>query len=383
MTAQNTTDAQRLAVDSFRTFLVSEVKPVALAFRGGPIPRERMRELTEGIAEFGLPGASIALEHGGMGLSVLTEALLLEELCVISSEVAHCVISNMLVASVLVELPAAQAVLRERYLPGLLAGRLCAGFYLREADAQACDIETGISAWSTADGWVINGAHERVCNGHYSDLLIIPVHPEQGALCHVLVEREQHGYDTRLIDRPSLSATFNTQVSFRNVRLPSAQTLWNQADEPGRCRLLQKVDAGMALLSIGLMRAVLEACIIAVQHADCSATPAAAQPLVALRIAEMATGLEATRLMGLQACSLLDCAVDSRMQTCMARWLASEATLRACQQALQLPGGRALSSTLDLDRLIREAIVLPAPHGLTDSRKLFIANMLTGISASN
>ncbi|BCX68196.1 acyl-CoA dehydrogenase family protein [Pseudomonas izuensis] len=382
MKIQKTTEAQRLAVDSFRAFLASEVTPVARAFRGGPIPRERMREITQGIAEFGLPGASIAPVQGGMGLSVVTEAMLLEELCAVSSEVAHCVISNMLVASVLVDLPAALEPLRERYLPDLLTGRSCGGFYLQQADALAMAAEGGVSAWSTSGGWIINGAHERVCNGLYADILIVEVHTEDGALRHVLVTREQHGYTSRIIDRPTLSGTFHTQVSFRNVRLPVGQSIWEGQDGlQGRTRLQEKMDAGMASLSVGLIRTVLEAYIVAVKNTDGPEKPAASQPLVALRIAEMATRLDAARLMCFRAWSLIDAGTDCRIQAGMARWLASETALKACQDALQLPGGKALSAALDLERLVREAIVLPVPHGLTDLQKLSIAESLTGISA--
>jgi alkylation response protein AidB-like acyl-CoA dehydrogenase len=380
MQIQNSTDAQRHAVDSFRIFLATEVAPVASAFRGGPIPRERMREITQGIAEFGLPGASIAPHLGGMGLSVITEAMLLAELCVVSSEIAHCVIVNMLVASVLVELPEAQKPLRERYLPDLLAGRRFGGYYLHQADAQATLAEGGVNAWTTAHGWVINGAHERVCNGHYSDILITAMLTEEGVSCHVLVDREQQGYSSRIIDRSTPTGTFNTRVSFNNVRVPAGHTIWQEQE--GQAGLLEKIDAGAALLSIGLARSVLEACINNARNPDDCGRAAASQPLVALRIAEMATRIEAAKLMCFQAYSLIDNATPCQIQACMARWLASETLLKACQDALQLPGGKGVSAALDLERLVRESIVQPAPNGLTDRQKLSIAKALTGISTA-
>lgn len=382
MKIQNPTDVQRLAVDSFRTFLASEVAPIVLTFRGGPMPREKMREITEGIAEFGLPGASIAPVHGGMGLSVITEAMLLEELCVISSEIAHCVIGNMLVANLLVNLPATGEALRERYLPDLLAGRSFGGYYLCEADAHASGLEGNIDAWPSAGGWVVNGAHERVHNGHYSDFVIAEARTEDGQLCHVLVEREQHGYTSQIINRATQAGTLYSRVSFQNVRLPAGHLI---REEQGgllqQTGLLVKIDASAALICIGLMRAVLEHCIAAAQARDGTEKPAASQPLVALKVAEMATRLEAARLMCFRAYSLIDAGSDCQMQACMARWLASEMVLGACQAALQLPGGKKLGAVLDLERLVREAILLPAPHGLTDAQKLSIARALTGVSA--
>jgi alkylation response protein AidB-like acyl-CoA dehydrogenase len=378
MKMQKATDAQRQAVESFRTFLALEVTPVIRKFRGRSIPAERMREITQGVAEFGLPGASIAPALGGMGFSVITEAMLLEELCVVSCEVAHCVIGNMLVASVLADLPVAQQKLRDQYLPDLLAGRSFAGLYLPQTDAQA---EGGVNAWQTADGWVINGAHEQVCNGLYCDFLIAQVRTERGALCHVLVEREQHGYTSRILDRPTLNGMFSARVSFSNVRLPVSQVIWEEQNRLERqTRLLEQVDVCAALLSIGLTRAVQEACIAAAQLPDSPGCSCASQPLAALRIAEMATRLEAARLMCLRAYSLIDDGTPCQLQASMARWLASETALKACQNALQLPGGKELSAALDLERLVRESIVLPSPNGLTDAQKFSIANALMGIS---
>lgn len=369
MKMQKTTDVQRLAVDSFRTFLASEVAPVVRSHRGRSIAPEKMRELTQGIADFGLPGASIAPAYGGMGLSMVTEVMLLEELCAVSCEIAYCVISNMLVASALANLPEVRQRLRERYLPGLLAGRSFAGFYLPQDDGLTTVNEADVSAWPTVDGWVINGTHQRVSNGLYCDFLIARARTEGGALRHMVVEREQHGYVSRTLDRHMQNGTFNARVSFSNVRLPADQGIWEEQDGPEQqARLMEKVDAGSALLSIGLTRAVLEACVASAQKPDSSGRLPASQPLVALRIAEMATRLDAARLMCFRAFSLIDDGTDCQVQASMARWLASDVALKTCQDALQLPGNAGLSTALDLERLVRESIVLPSPHGPTDAR---------------
>ncbi|MEG0858174.1 MAG: acyl-CoA dehydrogenase family protein [Pseudomonas sp.] len=201
------TDVQRLAVESFRTFLASEVAPVARLFEGRSMPAQKMRELTQGIAEFGLPGASIAQTLGGMGLSAVTEALLFEELSALSSVIAECVLGNLLVASALANLPPGRDALRKRYLPDLLAGRSFGGFFLEQAE--------GVSAWPTDDGWVINGNHQWVCNGQCADVLITPLPGEEGVCCYVVVEREQHGYVSRN------DASHPAQVTFSTVRLPA------------------------------------------------------------------------------------------------------------------------------------------------------------------
>ncbi|RWU18952.1 hypothetical protein DM813_21755 [Pseudomonas alkylphenolica] len=200
-----TTDVQRLAVESFRSFLASEVAPVARLFEGRSLPALKLRELTQGIAEFGLPGASIAQALGGMGLSAETEALLFEELGAVSSVIAECVLGNLLVASALAHLPPGRDALRKRYLPGLLAGRGFGGFCVEQAQ--------GISACPTDDGWVINGNHQWICNGRFADVLITPLPTDDGACCYVVMEREQHGYVS------GSDAAFPPRMTLSNVRL--------------------------------------------------------------------------------------------------------------------------------------------------------------------
>src|SRR4029453_4421422 len=90
MNFQLPTDDQRAAVDSFRKFLESEIRPIAKEYRDRHIPKEKMREITQGIAEFGMPGASLPEEFGGMGLSMVTEGLLFEELCAVSLDIGLC-----------------------------------------------------------------------------------------------------------------------------------------------------------------------------------------------------------------------------------------------------------------------------------------------------
>ena len=127
-------EEQRLAVESFRKFLDAEIRPVARRYGDQHIPKERMREITQGIAEFGLPGVSVAEEHGGLGLDLVTEAMLFEELCAVSVDIGLCVMINKGMAVTLAELPASQAHLRERYLPDIMAGRTFGGFCISEPD---------------------------------------------------------------------------------------------------------------------------------------------------------------------------------------------------------------------------------------------------------
>src|SRR5262245_10702662 len=170
MLVQQPTEDQKLAVESFRKFLHSEIKPVTREYRDRHIPKERMREMTQAIAEFGLPGAVVAPEFGGMGLSMVTEAMLFEELCAVSVDVGLCVMINKGMAVTVTEL---SPVLRERYLADIMAGRSFGAFCISEPDvgSNVADIKT--TARRDGDHFVINGEKTWITNGHYADFLIV------------------------------------------------------------------------------------------------------------------------------------------------------------------------------------------------------------------
>lgn len=375
MKMQMPSDEQRLMVESFRTFLASEVAPIVRVFRDRPIPKETLCEITQGIAEFGLPGVGIAQEYGGMGLSQVTEAMLLEELCAVSVEIALCVMANSVVAAALAELPDARAALRERYLPDLLAGRCFGGFCVGGDDS-------GATAQWDVEGFVIDGEQGGVSNGHYCDFLITRVRMDSGAFRHLLVDRVEHGYESRGVDRPGLGGPTRALVVFGGVRLPASQLIWEEGDSAGPwARLLEKVHVGSGLLAVGLMHAALEVSILAAQDSSGPDKPLATQPLAAARIAEMATRLDAARLMCLRAYSMMDAGVRCQMQASMAQWFAAEMAVQACQEAMQLHGGMGSARALAIERLVRETIALPLSSGTNDVHKLIIARELMGISA--
>ncbi|MDT4811047.1 Acyl-CoA dehydrogenase [compost metagenome] len=379
MNMQMPSEAQRLAVESFRTFLASEVAPIVRVFRDRAIPRETLREITQGIAEFGLPGASLAQEHGGMGLPAVTEAMLFEELCAVSVDIAQCVLTNLGAAALLAELPEARAGLRERYLPLLLAGRSFAGLCVGAAQGSA---DGGATARGDLEGFVVRGEQGGVANGHYSDFLITRVRLDSGAFHHLLIDRAEHGYASRLVERSSLGGACSALVTFGELRLPAGQLVWEEDDGADqRARLLERLQAGAGLLAVGLMRAALESSIAAAQDCSAGARPAGAQPLVAVRLAEMATQLDAARLMCLRAYSMMDAGVRCQMQAAMAQWFAMDMLVKACRETVQLHGGMGPARPLEVERLVRGALLLPVPDGTADRHKLMIARELTGISA--
>lgn len=373
---------QKLAVESFRKYLEAEVRPVVREFRDQHIPKARMREITQGIAEFGLPGVSVAEEHGGLGLSLVTEAMLFEELCAVSVDVGLCVMINKGMAVTLAELPPSQAHLRERYLGDIMAGRTFGGFCISEPDVGSNVIDIKATGKRDGDSFIINGEKTWISNGHYSDFLITTVRTGPNELSHILVDREEHGYQSANIDKIALNGQSTAQVFFDQVRVPARNVVWEEGSGlKNTMKLFEKARANVGMLSVGLMRAALEASIRYSQERHQFGKPIAAHQLVAAKIAEMATLLDAARLMCFRAFSMMDEGVRCDVQSSMSKWFATEMAVKVCRDAVQLHGGNGLTKEFDVERLAREAIVIPIPDGTTEIQKLMISRALTGISA--
>ncbi|WP_236032387.1 acyl-CoA dehydrogenase family protein [Pseudomonas schmalbachii] len=378
------TEEQLLAVESFRCFLASEVAPVAREFRDRPIPKGRMRELTQGIAEFGLPGASIAEEFGGMGLSLVTEAMLFEELCTVSVDIARCVMINKSAAMLLAELPDERAHLRERYLADILSGRTFAGFCLSEPDIDSGVADIRVAAMREGHVFVVDGEKSRVSNGHYSDFLIATVRTGSKGLAHLLVDRQDHGYVLRNIDRQALNSQSAAQVFFSETRVPASNLVWEEGAGPRQnMKLFESTRANLGILSVGLMRAALDASLADARECPRFGKPIAAHQLGAAKIAEMATLIDAARLMCFRVFSMMDAGIRCDVQSSMAKWYAGEIAVQVCRSAVQLHGGNGLAREFDVERLAREAIGMPIPDGTGEIQKLLISRALTGISAFN
>lgn len=382
MKIQFATDDQTLAVESFRKFLESEIRPIAKEYRDRHIPKEKMREITQGIAEFGLPGASVAEKHGGMGLSMVTEAMLFEELCAVSVDIALCVMINKGMAVVLAELPDSQAHLRDRYLADMLSGQAFGGFCISEPDVGSNVADIKATGKRDGDHFVINGEKTWISNGHYADFLITTVRTGPKELSHILVDRKEHGYESRNIEKIAMNGQSTAQIFFSNARVPDTNLIWEEGSGlKNTMKLFEKARANVGMLSVGLMRASLEASVAYAKERKQFGKPIAAHQLIAAKIAEMATLTDAARLMCFRAFSMMDEGIRCDVQSSMAKWFATEMAVKVCRDAVQLHGGNGLTKEFDVERLAREAIIIPVPDGTTEIQKLMISRALTGIGA--
>jgi alkylation response protein AidB-like acyl-CoA dehydrogenase len=373
------TEEQILAVDSFRKFLAAEIRPVAEEYKDRFIPKEKMRELTRKIAHFGLPGCVVPVEYGGLGSTFTTQGMLFEELVACSCDIGLAVMINMGTARRLAT--SVPAHIRDRYLPGVLAGELfgCAGISEPDVGSNVADIKT--RAVRDGDHYVVNGEKTWISNGFYSDFIMCFAKTETG-LSTILIDREEHGYEARNIDKIGLNSQSTAQIFISDARVP----LRNMIGEEGSglrtaMKAFEHARAHVGMLSVGLMRAALEESIAYSKERKQFSKPIAGHQLIAAKLADMAMMLDAARMMCFRVFGMMDAGLRCDLQASMAKAFATEAAVKVCRDALQLHGGNGLTKAFNVERYLREAIVIPIPDGTTEIQRLYIARHLTGISA--
>ncbi|VXC39552.1 Acyl-CoA dehydrogenase domain protein [Burkholderia sp. 8Y] len=378
MPYQLPTEDQNLAVESFRKFLQTEVKPVAREYRDRFIPKEKMRELTQRIAEFGLPGCTVPAEHGGMGWSMTMQGMLFEELVACSCDVALAVMLNMGLASMLLN---ARPEVRDRYMPGVLAGKIFGSIGISEPDVGSNVAEIKTRAVRDGDHYIVNGEKTWITNGVYSDVLICTVRTETG-LSHILIDRAEHGYESRNIEKMALSSQSTAQIFITDARVPATNLIGEEGHGlRNTMKVFETARAHVGTLSVGIMRASLEESIAYAKERKQFGKVLASHQLIAAKIANMAILVDASRLMCQRVFGLIDAGVRCDMQASMAKAFATESAVRVCRDAVQLHGGNGITKEFNVERLLREAIIIPIPDGTTEIQQLVISRALTGVAA--
>jgi alkylation response protein AidB-like acyl-CoA dehydrogenase len=282
------------------------------------------------------------------------------------------------VANVLVS---ATPALRERYLPGVLAGKLFGSVAISEPDVGSNVAELKTRAVPDGDHFIINGEKTWISNGVYSDLVICTVRSDKG-LSHILIDRQEHGYEARNIDKIALGSQSTAQLFFTDVRVPAANLIGPEGEGlKNTMKMFEHARGHVGTLSVGLMRAALEDSIAYAKERKQFGKVIASHQLVAAKIANMAMQLDAARLMCQRVFGMIDAGVRCDVQASMAKAFATEAAVHVCRDAVQLHGGNGITKEFNVERYLREAIVIPIPDGTTEIQQLIISRALTGVSA--
>lgn len=377
-------EEQAQAIASLRKFLAVEAEPIFWErYRDQFVPREVMAGLMRGLTQFGLISGVVSDGAGGLGLDWLTSLRLFEEVAACSVDLSVPVLINSFGAYLLEQV--ASPEIRERYLPGLIAGDSFVSMGISEPGVGSNVMEVKTRARRDGDHWVINGEKTWISNGAYSDFLICVCRtgddPRQG-LTQILIDRKDHGYEVRDIHKIALNSQSTAQIFLDDVRVPVANTIGGEGNALKRTLAhFEKSRAFVAMQSVGLARRALEEAIAYASERRQHGKVIAGHQLVAAMLAEMATKVDAARLLVHRAAEMFDAGLSAQMEAAMAKYFACEAAVTIARQAVQIHGGNGVTRDYRVEKLAREAIVCPIPEGTTQIQQLIIARALTGVAA--
>jgi alkylation response protein AidB-like acyl-CoA dehydrogenase len=378
------TEEQQAAVDGLRRFLDAKVEPIVnKEYRDKFIPREKMGAIMRELTQFGLVSGVISEANGGTGIDWLTMIMLFEEVATTSADLSVPVLINSFGAYMVEQL--APAHLRERYLPGLVRGELFCSVGISEPDVGSNVLEIKTRARRDGDHFVINGEKTWISNGSYSDFLICTCRtgddPRRG-LTHFLLDRKEHPYEVREIHKIAWNGQSTAQIFLSDVRVPATNMIGNEGEAlKNTLSMFERSRVFVAAQGLCIGRRALEEAVRYAKERRQHGKVIAGHQLIAAMLAEMATNVDAARLLVYRAASMIEAGVPAEMEAAMAKYFACEMAVTVARQAVQIHGGNGVTTDFLVEKLAREAIVVPIPEGTTQIQQLIIGRALTGINA--
>lgn len=379
------TEEQQSAVDGLKRYLADKIDPL---FRkeyrdSGLMPKEILRELMQELSTFGLVSGGVSEAKGGMGIDFLTQTMLFEEVAACATDMSTVTLINTFSAKMLEML--APKHIQDRYLPGLVAGELFGCMAFSEPDVGSNVLEIKARARRDGDDYILSGEKCWISNGSFSDFMIVAARTSDDArkgLSHFVLDRKEHPYGVREIHKIASNAQSTTQIFMNDIRVPAANMLGKEGDAlRNTLAVFERSRVFVAAQGLGIARRALEEAVAYAKERKQHGKVIAGHQLVSAMLAEMATNVDASRLLTYRAAEMIEKGIPAEMEAAMAKYFACEAAVTIARQAVQIHGGNGLTKEFLVERLAREAIIVPIPEGTTQIQQLIIGRALTGVNA--
>jgi len=279
----------------------------------------------------------------------------------------------------------APAHLRERYLPGLISGDSFVSVGISEPDVGSNVLEIKTRARRDGDDFIITGEKTWISNGSYSDFLICTCRtgddPRKG-LTHFLLDRKEHPYEVQNIHKMAWNSQSTAQIFLNDVRVPASNIIGNEGEAlKNTLSFFERSRVFVAAQGLGIGRRALEEAVRYAKERKQHGKLIAGHQLISAMLAEMATNVDAARLLTYRAAEMIGAGIPAEMEAAMAKYFACEAAVTIARQAVQIHGGAGVTTDFLVEKLAREAIIVPIPEGTTQIQQLIIGRALTGVNA--
>ena len=382
------TDLQTEILATVRTFVDKEIVPYATELEHKDAFPDA---IVDGMKQLGLFGLTIDEKYGGLGESLLTYALVVEEIARGWMSISGVINTHFIVAYLIDQHGTDDQ--KQRLLPQMATGNLRGAFSMSEPDCGSDVAAIKTRARPDGDEFVMTGQKMWLTNGARAGLVATLVRDELGAesvyrnMTTFLIEKEPGFGETRpgltipgKIDKMGYKGVETTEMILDDVRLPAAAVLGG-ADGRGRgfYQMMDGIEVGrvnVAARGCGIAIRAFELAVAYAQQRRTFGKPIADHQAVAFTLAEMATKVEAAHLLMVNAARLKDSGSRNDVEAGMAKLLASEYCVQVTQDSFRIHGGYGYSKEYEIERLMREAPFLLIGEGTSEIQKLIISRGL-------
>ena len=367
-------------VSTVRAWVDRDVVPNVARFE---LSDEFPQAMFDQMCEFGLFGATIQEEYGGLGLDVTTYARIIEELARGFMSLAGILNTHKIGVTMITRFGTDEQ--RRRLLPRMCDGSFRAAFSLSEPDAGSDTGAIRCRAERDGDEWVINGTKMWVTNGTRASLVMLMARtPDEGITCFMVEKDPGEAYGgitvSKKIDKLGYRGLETVEMSYVDHRVPNANVLGgDDGVGQGRRYALSALELGrinIAARAVGVAQAAFEAAMEYAQHRETFGRPIFEHQAVQFRLAEMATKLQAARLMTYDAARRADEGERVDMEAGMAKLFASEAAFEIAMDAMRVHGGNGYTTEFPVERYLRDTPLMIIGEGTSEIQKMVIARKL-------
>ena len=367
-------------LDTVRRFVAREVIPVASKYEHAD---EYPQPLVDRMRELGLFGATIPAEYGGLGLDYTTYAMIVEELCRGWMSLSGVLNTHLMFAYVLQMHGTAEQ--KARYLPALARGEHRAALCLTEPHAGSDAQRIRTTAVRRGDHYVVNGSKMFITNARTATIYSLVAKTDPSAdppykrISLFAAEKDAPGVTVgRQLDKLGYKGIETCEVSFEDFRVPAANLIGG-AEGRGFGQVMSGLEVGrinIAARAVGVAQAAFEDAIRYAQERRTFGKPICEHQAIQLKLADMATKIEAARLLTRQAAGMKDRGERVDLQAGMAKLFASETCQEVSLEAMRILGGYGYVKEFAVERYYRDAPLMIIGEGTNEIQRLVIARSL-------
>ncbi|MCY3996067.1 MAG: acyl-CoA dehydrogenase family protein [Rhodobacter sp.] len=379
---QHGTDARsedRMILASLEKWLQRDVKPHVLRLEHAD---EYPKDMADQMAEMGLFGATIPAEYGGLGLNATTYAKVVEKIAGTWMSLSGIINSHLIMAACVMR--QGTEAQKEYWLPKFASGELRGGLALTEPDAGTDLQAIHTKAERTGDDYIVNGSKTWITNGiqgHCFALLVktdTQTEPRHKGMSMFIAEKGEGLTVSRKLEKLGYKGIDSAELAFKDYRIP-ADRLIGGVEGKGMQAALGGLELGrinIAARGCGLAQAALDDSVTYAQTRKTFGKTIGQHQAIQLKLGEMATRLQAAKLLTYDAARAYDAGERCDMEAGMAKYFASEAAVENSLEAMRIHGGYGYSKEYHVERYFRDAPLMCIGEGTNEIQRMIIAKQL-------